>query len=44
MPIFTALALFMIAEIDVPGKGLIRVAPDNLNALILTLEQGGLTF
>lgn len=43
MPIFTALALFMIAEIDVPGKGLIRVAPDNLQALILTLDQGGLT-
>ncbi|KMM83245.1 hypothetical protein SAMN04490203_3038 [Pseudomonas taetrolens] len=43
MPIFTALALFMIAEIDVPGKGLIQVAPDNLRALMLTLDQGGLT-
>lgn len=43
MPIFTALALFMIAEIDVPGKGLIQVKPDNLKALIVTLEQGGLT-
>lgn len=38
MPIFTALALFMIAEIDVPGKGLIQVTPDNLRALMLTFE------
>ena len=43
MPIFTALALFMIAEIDVPGKGIIQVVPDNLRALIVTLEHGGLT-
>lgn len=42
MPVFTALALFMIAEIDVPGKGLIQVTPANLKALISTLEQGGL--
>ena len=43
MPVFTALALFMIAEIDVPGKGLIQVSPDNLRALVLTLKHGGLT-
>jgi hypothetical protein len=42
MPIITAMALFMIAEIDVPGRGLIQVAPDNLNAINVTLEQGGL--
>lgn len=33
VPFVTALALFMIAEIDVPGKGVIHVTPDNLQAL-----------
>lgn len=42
MPLITALALFMIAEIDVPGKGLIQVTPDNLSAILVTLEHGGL--
>ena len=42
MPLITALALFMIAEIDVPGKGLIHVEPDNLRSILVTLGQGGL--
>lgn len=42
IPAITALALFMIAEIDVPGKGIIHVSPDNLNALLVTLSHGGL--
>lgn len=33
VPCVTALALFMILEIDVPGKGMIHVAPDNLQDL-----------
>lgn len=32
-PGLIALSLFMIAEIDVPGEGLIHVMPDNLKAL-----------
>lgn len=42
IPVVTALALFMIAEIDVPGKGLIHVSPSNLTALRITLSGGGL--
>ncbi|QDQ87732.1 hypothetical protein FMZ60_09115 [Alcaligenaceae bacterium SJ-26] len=42
-PVITALTLFMIAEIDVPGRGLIHVVPDNLQAIKITLEHGGLT-
>lgn len=42
IPAVTALALFMIAEIDVPGKGIIRVAPDNLKAIHVTVSSGGL--
>ncbi|MBX6965407.1 hypothetical protein [Alcaligenes faecalis] len=42
IPAVTALALFMIAEIDVPGKGIIRVAPDNLKAIRVTVSSGGL--
>jgi len=33
LPLLTTLALFMIAEIDVPGEGVIYVKPDNLIAL-----------
>lgn len=43
VPFVTALALFMIAEIDVPGKGVIHVTPQNLEVLQLTLAQNGLT-
>ncbi|WP_370679565.1 hypothetical protein [Comamonas sp. GB3 AK4-5] len=42
IPAVTALALFMIAEIDVPGKGLIHVTPDNLKAVQVTVASGGL--
>ncbi|MCO7636836.1 hypothetical protein [Kerstersia gyiorum] len=41
-PVITALALFLIAEIDVPGRGMIQVAPDNLQAIKVTLAHGGL--
>ncbi|OBY37158.1 hypothetical protein PR729_09025 [Providencia rettgeri] len=30
LPSLTTLALFMIAEIDVPGEGMIHVTPDDL--------------
>lgn len=42
IPAVTALALFMIAEIDVPGKGIIHVSPDNLTAVRTTISNGGL--
>lgn len=42
VPFVTALALFLITEIDVPGKGLIHVSPDNLIILRETLSDGGL--
>ena len=37
LPGLTALALFMIAEIDLPGEGIIRVTPDDLHQLSLSL-------
>lgn len=37
LPLLTTLALFMIAEIDVPGEGVIYVKPDNLVALQTTM-------
>lgn len=30
LPLLTTMALFMIAEIDIPGEGVIHVVPDNL--------------
>lgn len=42
VPAITALALFMISEIDVPGKGVIHVTPYNLEAVRTTLDKGGL--
>lgn len=42
VPFVTAVALFMIAEIDVPGKGVIHVTPDNLKDVRVTVAQGGL--
>lgn len=42
VPAATALALFMIAEIDVPGKGIIHVEPSNLKAIGVTVASGGL--
>ena len=44
VPFVTALALFMISEIDVPGKGVIHVTPQNLEGLRITLDSGGLTY
>lgn len=32
-PVMTSLLLFIIAEIDIPGQGLIRVTPDDLEQL-----------
>lgn len=42
VPFVTALALFMIAEIDVPGKGVIHVTPQNLQALRTVISGQGL--
>lgn len=42
VPFVTALAVFMISEIDVPGKGVIHVTPQNLEALQVMLSKGGL--
>lgn len=42
VPLITALALFMISEVDIPGRGMIHVTPHNLKALQVTLQQGGL--
>lgn len=43
VPFVTALALFMVSEIDVPGKGVIHVTPDNLLALRALVAAGGLS-
>lgn len=42
IPAVTALALFMIAEIDAPGKGVIHVTPENLKDIRYLLEHRGL--
>lgn len=39
IPTITALALFMIAEIDAPGRGIIRVTPTNLEALTVQVPE-----
>lgn len=41
-PVLTALTLFMIAEIDIPGEGIIRVTPDDLEAMMSTLTGDNL--
>lgn len=33
LPVLTSLVLFMIAEIDIPGQGIIRIVPDDLEQL-----------
>jgi hypothetical protein len=43
VPAITSLALFMISEIDIPGKGIIHVTPHNLEAVKVTVDNGGLT-
>lgn len=37
LPVLTSLVLFMIAEIDIPGQGIIRVTPDDLEQLSMSL-------
>ncbi|MCB4812547.1 hypothetical protein QDQ39_06940 [Providencia rettgeri] len=41
LPSLTTLALFMIAEIDVPGEGMIHVTPDDLIMLQEFLFRDG---
>lgn len=43
LPALTSLVLFMIAEIDIPGQGVIRVTPDELERLeaSLIIETSG---
>lgn len=41
LPSLTTLALFMIAEIDIPGEGIIHVTPDDLMALKSYLFKAG---
>lgn len=42
IPAISALAVFMIAEIDVPGKGIVHVEPDNLKSIHRMVTQAGL--
>jgi len=39
LPFLMALSLFIISEIDVPGKGVIHVTPDDLLSLKDTLAH-----
>jgi hypothetical protein len=39
LPFLTTLALFMIAEIDIPGEGIIHVTPDDLEALKIAVAN-----
>ncbi|MCS3433771.1 hypothetical protein [Klebsiella sp. BIGb0407] len=41
LPSLTTLALFMIAEIDIPGEGIIHVTPDDLISLKSFLFKAG---
>lgn len=43
VPVITSIALFMIAEIDIPGRGMIHVTSHNLEDVLVTLSSGGLT-
>lgn len=40
LPALTSLVLFVIAEIDIPGQGIIRVMPDDLEQLSVSLMAG----
>jgi hypothetical protein len=40
LPALTSLVLFVIAEIDIPGQGIIRVMPDDLEQLSASLMAG----
>jgi len=37
-PVVMAVAVFLIAEIDIPGRGLVRVTPQNLVSLSHSLN------
>ncbi|WP_149330302.1 hypothetical protein [Citrobacter braakii] len=37
LPVMISLSLFLIAEIDIPGEGIIRVTPDDLEHVAFTL-------
>lgn len=39
LPFLMSLSLFIVSEIDIPGKGVIHVTPDNLINLKQTLQQ-----
>ncbi|MGV3344624.1 hypothetical protein ACGVWS_02355 [Enterobacteriaceae bacterium LUAb1] len=43
LPSLMALALFMIAEIDIPGKGIIRVTPNDLKDLYASIVTDSLS-
>lgn len=40
LPVLTSLVLFMIAEIDLPGQGIIRITPDDLEQLSDSIMAG----
>ncbi|WP_049857273.1 hypothetical protein [Trabulsiella odontotermitis] len=37
LPVMISLSLFLVAEIDIPGEGIIRVTPDELERVAFTL-------
>lgn len=37
LPVMISLSLFLVAEIDIPGEGIIRVMPDDLEHVLFTL-------
>jgi hypothetical protein len=39
LPVMISLLLFLVAEIDLPGEGVIRVTPDDLEHVVCTLAQ-----
>jgi len=39
LPVMISLSLFLVAEIDIPGEGVIRVTPDDLEHVAFTLPQ-----
>jgi hypothetical protein len=43
LPLAVSLSFFLIADIDSPGGGVIRIHPQNLNALVDSLQTGSST-
>ncbi len=39
LPVMISLSLFLVAEIDIPGEGIIRVTPDDLEHVAFTLPS-----